>query len=116
MTMVPTVSDVVTYTHGGSGEWVVTTDGGFAARNPKPDSIKSTKVTEDNIKTIASNLAKQGWNVDWDGKDAFYAALPGASRAHFVTGLWMIEGYDYVTDKTFYRPASLAERQRYDLR
>lgn len=86
-------------------------DAGFTNRSPKPDTLRAVKVTKDNIKQLAADLAKAGNDVEWESKTAFRA-----NSALFAVGTWMVEVYDYVSGINIYRSASLADRQKYDLR
>lgn len=94
---------------------VMTIGGGdsdtFQTRTPKAESIKTVKITKDNIKKVAALLVKAGKDVNWRGRTAFIADSLG-----FGVGDWVVEEYDYELSVTFYRVATLAEREKHDLR
>lgn len=81
--------------------------------------FKAVKVTEDNIREIAGEiLARRGGTVTVE-------KLPVAPERSVIrishtllagTGDWIVEGYDYENSVATFTKATLAEREKYDLR
>lgn len=78
---------------------------------PKPDAIWAVLITEDNIEQVAKSLVKQG------GRNVkVYSDYVTYSGDTFAVGDWLVREWDYRNGEYKFRPASLSEREKYDLR
>ena len=105
-------------------------DSVFSARSPKPDSIKTVKLTCDNIRNVGAELLKRGFKVEvnTDMLGLAFSSVGGGKYPpgtmgvltigsdEFLTGEYLVEEFDYVENKPVFRKASVKERQRFDLR
>ena len=100
-------------------------DSVFSVRSPKPDSIKAVKLTCDNIRNIGAELLKRGFAVEVVdnprlAKERGYpSAVQGVlsiGGVDFLTGDWLVEEFDFAVNETVFRRASVADRQKYNLR
>lgn len=96
----------------------------FDTHTPKEESIKAVKLTIENMKDVAADiLTKVGGKVNVVTNIAEYTALGFTmpvltigDDAIFNPGEYIVEEYDYVVNKPVFRKASVADRQRFDLR
>lgn len=95
----------------------------FEHRQPVPEHIRAVKLTADNIRTVAAHILEQlggGVKVETP-EDAFPAGIyrenaSGAPELIASQGDWLLEKYDYVKGTPVYVKASIADKQKYDLR
>lgn len=82
----------------------------FHNKTPRADQLSTAKLAAKNIHDIASVMKNAGATVDVTGD------VLTVNTVVFNLGDWIVQEYNYVTGLEQYRPASLAERQKYDLR
>lgn len=104
-------------------------DSVFSVRSPKPDSIKAVKLTCENIRNVGAELLKRGFKVEVNTDMAVLTLAVVAKKYpvgtmgvltigsdEFLTGEWLVEEFDFVANKAVFRKASVADRQKYNLR
>lgn len=99
-----------------------TTDGLFAVRSPKSDTIKAVKLTAKNLREVAAYVLKAlGDGVQVEPEAGTYPGGISLVRNGIPTylanvGDWLTEKYDYVGNKVYFKKATLDECEKYDLR
>lgn len=84
----------------------------FSARNPKADSIRVVKLTAANLTEVAGEvLRKLGKGFVEVAADRLYI-----DAAAYDPGTWLVEDYDYANHTVLFRPATVTDREKYDLR
>lgn len=93
----------------------------FNIRDPKPDSIKTVKLTVANIREVSAYIGK-ALGAEVETSDTTIALGPRSPVDQRLAGPWftvgdyIIEGYDYRESKVEFRVANLTEHEKYDLR
>lgn len=85
----------------------------FSTRTPKQDNIRVVKLTDENAKDLAA------YAVRVPGIDRIDSSLKGTvwiGGNPFSSGDWIVEEYDFGQERTTFRRATQAEREKYDLR
>ena len=80
----------------------------------KPDAVKAVKLTPSNLESVAGHILETaGGRVELAEGEIRFGSTPLRSvRA----GDWVIEEYNYVSERVEYRRATMVDHQRYDLR
>lgn len=88
----------------------------FSKRSPINDErLTSHKLTKSNLNKVAAHIISTVGGLVEVLEDGLSVGSVDQGEV-FKVGAWLIEDYDFVADKVYFRTATLEERKRYNLR
>ena len=98
---------------GGGGESL------FTSHAPKPDNLKTVKLTESNAYDLGKYIADKIWadHVEVDiSHGVLTCHVKGGNDVSVSFGAWLVEEYDFYNERATFREANVFEREKYNLR